>query len=52
MIQLYFTFLRVIFTEHDVRYTNNNDVILANGITIDGINIEKSKIIDKVANKQ
>jgi hypothetical protein len=24
------------FTGHDVRYTNNNDVILANGITIDG----------------
>jgi hypothetical protein len=40
------------FTGHDVRYTNNNDVILANGIRIDGINIEKSKIMDKVANKQ
>ena len=44
MIQIYFTFLGVIFTGHDVRYTNNNELILANGITIDGINIEKSKI--------
>ena len=41
-----------IFTGHDVGYTNNNGVILANGITIDELNIEKSKIIDKVANKQ
>jgi hypothetical protein len=40
------------FTGHDVRYTNNNDVILANGITIHRIYTEKSKIIDKVANKQ
>jgi hypothetical protein len=45
-------FLGVIFTGHDVRYTNSNDVILANGITIDRIYTEKSKIIDKVANKQ
>ena len=41
-----------IFTGHDVGYTNNNDIILANGIQLMSLNIEKSKIIDKVANKQ
>ena len=41
-----------IFTGHDVGDTNNNDVILANGITIDELNIGKSKIIDKVADKR
>src|ERR687885_2534792 len=41
-----------IFTGYDVRDINNNNIILANGITIDELNIEKSKIIDKVANKQ
>jgi hypothetical protein len=41
-----------IFTGHDVGDSNNNNVVLANGITIDELNIEKSKIIDRVANKQ
>jgi hypothetical protein len=41
-----------IFTGHDVGDSNNNNVVLANGITIDELNIEKSRIIDRVANKQ
>ena len=31
---------------------NNSTIILANGITIDALNKEKSKTIDKVANKK
>ena len=31
---------------------NNSTIILANGITIDELNKEKSKTIDKVANKK
>lgn len=31
-----------IFTGHDVGDSNNNDVILANGITIDELNIERA----------
>jgi hypothetical protein len=40
-----------IFTQED---TNDNDstIILANGITIDELNKEKSKTIDKVVNKK
>ena len=41
-----------IFTGHDVGDSNNNNIILANGITIDELNKEKSNIIDKVANKR
>src|SRR5919109_5225009 len=40
-----------IFTGYDVG-DSNNDVILANGITIDELNKEKSRIIDKVTNKK
>lgn len=40
-----------IFTQGD---TDDNDstIILANGITIDELNKEKSKTIDKVVNKK
>lgn len=40
-----------IFTQGD---TDDNDstIILANGITIDELNMEKSKTIDKVVNKK
>ena len=41
-----------IFTGYDVGDVNNNNVILANGITIDELNEEKSKIIDSAANKK
>jgi hypothetical protein len=40
-----------IFTGYDVG-DSNNDIIVANGITIDELNKEKSRIIDKVANKK
>jgi hypothetical protein len=40
-----------IFTGYDVGESNNNNIILANGITLDELNEEKSKIIDKVTNK-
>jgi hypothetical protein len=40
-----------IFTGYDVG-DSNNDIIIANGITIDELNKEKSRIIDKVANKK
>jgi hypothetical protein len=40
-----------IFTGYDVGASNNN-VILANRITIDELNKEKSKVIDDVANKK
>jgi hypothetical protein len=40
-----------VFTQGD---TDDNDstIILANGITIDELNMEKSKTIDKVINKK
>jgi hypothetical protein len=41
----------VIFTEGDID-DNNSTIILANGITIDELNKEKSKTIDKVVNKK
>jgi hypothetical protein len=40
-----------IFTEGDID-DNNSTIILANGITIDELNKEKSKTIDKVVNKK
>jgi hypothetical protein len=40
-----------IFTEGDTD-NNNSTIILANGITIDELNKEKSKTIDKVVNKK
>ena len=40
-----------IFTEGDTD-DNNSTIILANGITIDELNKEKSKTIDKVTNKK
>ncbi len=40
-----------IFTEGDTD-DNNSTIILANGITIDELNKEKSKTIDKVVNKK
>jgi hypothetical protein len=40
-----------IFTEGDTD-DNNSTVILANGITIDELNKEKNKTIDKVENKK
>jgi hypothetical protein len=40
-----------IFTEEDTD-DNNSTIILANGITIDELNKEKSKTIDKVVNKK
>jgi hypothetical protein len=40
-----------IFTEGNIE-DNNSTIILANGITIDELNKEKSKTIDKVANKK
>jgi hypothetical protein len=40
-----------IYTEGDTD-DNNSTIILANGITIDGLNKEKSKTIDKVVNKK
>ena len=41
-----------IFTGHDLGYSDNNNIILANGITIDDLNKEKSKIVDKIATKR
>ncbi len=38
-----------IFTEHDVE-NNNGTIILANGMTMDELNKQKSKTIDKAAN--
>ena len=40
-----------IFTEGDTD-DNNSTIILANGITIDELNKEKNKTIDKVENKK
>jgi hypothetical protein len=40
-----------IFTDGNID-DNNSTIILANGITIDELNKEKSKTIDKVANKK
>jgi hypothetical protein len=40
-----------IFTEGDTD-DNNSTIILANGITINELNKEKSKTIDKVVNKK
>ena len=40
-----------IFTEGNID-DNNSTIILANGITIDELNKEKSKTIDNVANKK
>jgi hypothetical protein len=40
-----------IFTGYDVGDSNNNNIILANGITIDELNKEKSKTIDKVTTR-
>ena len=40
-----------IFTEGNID-DNNSTIILANGITIDELNKEKSKTIDKVTNKK
>jgi hypothetical protein len=40
-----------IFTEGNID-DNNSTIILANGITIDELNKEKSKTIDKVVNKK
>jgi hypothetical protein len=40
-----------IFTERDAD-DNNSIIILANGMTIDELNKEKSKTVDKVANKK
>jgi hypothetical protein len=40
-----------IFTEGNID-DNNSTVILANGITIDELNKEKSKTIDKVVNEK
>jgi hypothetical protein len=40
-----------IFTEGDTD-DNNSTIILANGITIEELNKEKSKTIDKVVNKK
>jgi hypothetical protein len=40
-----------IFTEGDTD-DNNSTIILANGITIDELNKEKSKTIDKVVDKK
>ena len=40
-----------IFTEDNVE-ENNSTIILANGMTMDELNNEKNKTIDKVANKR
>lgn len=40
-----------IFIEENID-DNNSTIILANGITIDELNKEKSKTIDKVAHKE
>jgi hypothetical protein len=40
-----------IFTEGNID-DNNSTIILANGITIDELNKEKSKTIDNVTNKK
>jgi hypothetical protein len=40
-----------VFTEGDTD-DNNSTIILANGITIDELNKEKSKTIDKVVDKR
>ena len=40
-----------IFTGQDVGHSNNN-VILAKGITVDELNKEKSKVIDRIASKK
>ena len=40
-----------IFTEGNID-DNNSTIILANGITVNELNREKSKIIDKVADKK
>jgi hypothetical protein len=39
-----------IFTEDSIEENNNSTIILANGMTIDELNKEKSKTIDKAAN--
>jgi hypothetical protein len=40
-----------IFTQGDTD-DNNSTIVLANGITIDELNKEKNKTIDKVVNKK